>query len=117
MSTTQTTGSLAEQIASDHLASNGLRQIERNFSCRYGEIDLIFRDREYLVFVEVRYRSSDSHGGAAGSIGPQKQQRLRRTAEFWLQQQRRSNSPCRFDVVTISGRLDNPVLDWIRNAF
>jgi putative endonuclease len=117
MNSTRQTGLRAEQIASDFLAGKGLREIERNFHCRFGEIDIIARHDEHLVFVEVRYRQSNSHGGAAASIGISKQRKLRNSALHYLQRNRLSDAPCRFDVISISGELENPRLDWIRNAF
>lgn len=117
MKTTRQKGFQAEQIASEFLAAQGLKEVARNFNCRYGEIDLIARDQDHLVFVEVRYRRSGSHGGGTGSIDFTKQRKLRNTALHYLQRNRLSDAPCRFDVVSVSGSLDKPVLDWIRNAF
>lgn len=88
-----------------------MRLVERNFRCTGGEIDLIMRERDTLVFVEVRLRAGASHGGAAASITPAKQRRLILAAQVYLQRQA-SLPPCRFDVVAI----DAGALCWLRHA-
>ena len=116
-------GRHTEQLALNHLKSAGLGLIARNFSCKVGEIDLIMRDhstlqRNILVFIEVRYRRSNSHGGAAASVTHVKRQRLARTAKRFLQSHRRyARWPCRFDVIAIEGELENPAIHWIQAAF
>lgn len=106
-------GQAAEQRAAAFLAANGLTEIERNYRVRGGEIDLVMRDGEHLVFVEVRYRSRGDFGGAAASVTSAKQARLALAAEHYLQ---RSGglAPCRFDVVALQGDQDP---EWIRDAF
>ena len=110
-------------MALSHLRQAGLRLITRNFSCKTGEIDLIMRDRSklqpnILVFVEVRYRNSSSHGGAAASVTPVKRQRLIRTAKRFLQRHRRYAAwPSRFDVVAIEGGTSEPRIRWLPGAF
>jgi len=70
-------------------------------------------DAETLVFVEVKYRSTQGYGGAQGAITASKQGKLRRTADWYLQQHGLSTSPCRFDVVAIEG----DEIRWLKNAF
>ena len=103
----------AESRAADFLHARGLQIVERNWRCRFGEIDLVARDGRTLVFVEVRARSSRAHGGAAESISTAKRRRLTATANFYLAR-RRTQQPCRFDALLIEaeGRIE-----WIRNAF
>jgi putative endonuclease len=103
----------AESRAADFLHAQGLRIVERNWRCRFGEIDLVARDGGTLVFVEVRARASRSHGGAAESISTAKRRRLTATANFYLARCR-IQQPCRFDALLIEaeGRIE-----WIRNAF
>lgn len=105
-------GFSAEGAACRHLERQGLSLRERNFLARRGEIDLIMQDGDTLVFVEVRYRASDSHGSALESIGPSKQRRLIHAARYYLQRSR-LDCPCRFDVVAITGET----IEWISNAF
>mgnify|MGYP001811803675 CR=1 FL=1 len=119
----QRQGQRAERAAEGLLREAGLRLIERNFSCKMGEIDLIMRDRSahqgpILVFVEVRYRASGRFGGAAASITPVKQRRIVNSARRFLQRYRRYASwPCRFDVVAVTGSNDRLELNWVRGAF
>ncbi len=115
--TTRKVGTNAEDLAEEYLALKGLVRIARNYHCRMGEIDLIMRDGNFLVFVEVRYRKNDIYGSAAASVTRQKQRRILLAAHHYLQNERLySNSPCRFDVITVSGQY-NPQIDWIKNAF
>lgn len=107
------TGKEAEQLAAQHLQRQGLREVCRNYHCRGGEIDLIMRDGEQLVFVEVRYRSRSRFGGAAESVNAGKQQRLTLAAQHYLQKTA-FKGPCRFDVVAIDG--DAPP-KWLQDAF
>ena len=90
----------------------GLEIVARNYRTRFGEIDLIARDGETLVFVEVRLRSSDRFGGAAASVDGHKRARIISAAQHFLSRLGR-NPPCRFDVVTLDG--GSPT--WIRAAF
>lgn len=107
----QISGQAGEDSALDYLRHQGLCLIERNFRCRGGEIDLIMRERNTLVFVEVRRRADMRHGGAAASVTASKQARLRLAAQLYLQ--RYPDPPaCRIDVVA----LDGAQLDWIKNA-
>lgn len=108
----QVAGSAAEESAARLLESHGLEIVARNYRTRMGEIDLVARDGATLVFVEVRMRSSDRFGGAAGSIGARKRARIEAAARQYLARLRREPS-CRFDVVTLDG--DTPT--WLRDAF
>ncbi len=110
-------GDRAEDFALKTLQSKGFALEERNFHCRYGEIDLIMRDRDYIVFVEVRYRASSSFGGALESIDQFKQAKLRRAAEFYLVKRKINDCACRFDILCVNGNLNKPDYEWIANAF
>lgn len=108
-------GAYFETLALDYLQQQGLTLFARNVSCRFGELDLVCQQQKQWVFVEVKYRKNNSFGGAAAAVTLQKQQKLRQTAAWFLQQQR-SQAACRFDVVAISG--DSPYqIEWIKNAF
>ncbi|HLV28987.1 MAG TPA: YraN family protein [Burkholderiaceae bacterium] len=117
-SPTQHTGQRSETRTALWLEQQGLRVLDRNLRCRAGEIDLVALDGDVLVFVEVRYRSSASHGGAAASVNRGKQRRLLRAARYFLPSLARLHCGgrlprCRFDVVCVqAGRLE-----WIRHAF
>jgi putative endonuclease len=107
-------GALAETLAAQFLARQGLRLLERNFRVRGGEIDLICMDRDSLVFVEVRLRGRQDFGGAAASIGAAKQRRIVSAARHYLAG--KAERPCRFDVVLLDG-LDAARIEWLRDAF
>lgn len=110
---TQRLGNAAEQAALEHLENQGLQCIDRNFSCKMGEIDLIMLDNSSLVFVEVRLRNNPHHGSGADSVTASKIRKLIRTAEFFLiQNPIPGNLDCRFDVISMDNKID-----WIKNAF
>jgi len=119
-------GILWENAALSHLRQAGLQTLARNYSCRYGEIDLIMLDRNGLdrsrcdgiVFVEVRYRNANARGDGVASVGAAKRTKLIRTAAVYLQvHPQLTGTPCRFDVVACSGTPECPSFDWIRAAF
>lgn len=112
----QQIGKDAEAQAERFLQNKGLIPISRNFRCRCGEIDLIMRDGNELVFIEVRKRQWQQFGGAAESVDFRKQRKLIRTAQYYLQQL--SKEPfCRFDVIAFEGKAaaDDPL--WYKDAF
>lgn len=106
-------GADKERLACLYLENQGLRLMASNYRCRLGEIDLVMRDSDTLVFVEVRFRASDRFGGAVASIGISKQRRLIAAAGLFLQCHS-LDLPCRFDVIAMSGGNH---IDWIRDAF
>ena len=113
-------GDTYEERAAALVENNGLCRLERNFKGKTGEIDIIARDGEQLVFVEVRARTNRHFDSAAGSVDTRKQQRIVRTAQLFLQRRPQwANAPCRFDVIAFdppqSGSL--PRIRWIRGAF
>lgn len=111
----QRAGDAAEDAAAKHLAAAGCRIVARNARYRDGEVDLVARERDVLVFVEVRMRSSSRFGGAAVSVDSFKRKRVLRAAQHWLFAQYGERWPaCRFDVVTVDG---NGTIEWIRDAF
>ena len=96
-------GEAAERRAEDYLKSLGLVIVERNFRTRFGEIDLVARDGETVVFVEVRFRSSNAFGLPQETVDAAKRRRIIRTAQAYVQS-RRLDAPLRFDVVALSPR-------------
>jgi putative endonuclease len=110
-------GDALEQAAAAYLTRAGLSVLARNVNCRYGEIDLILRDGEIVVFAEVRYRASDTFGGAIASVDARKQRKLTAAARWFLQRHPRlAQCPCRFDVLAVSGPPPY-AWNWIRDAF
>lgn len=109
-------GKKAEQLAEKYLQNKGLKSIERNYYSKMGEIDLIMKDKDELVFVEVRSRKSRDYGGSLASITQQKQHKIIKTAYLYLQKKRLFDKyPFRFDVVGIDGQP--PEIQWLKNAF
>jgi putative endonuclease len=113
-------GQRAEDMACQHLQQQGLNLLHKNFHSRFGEIDLIMQHQQTLVFVEVRYRKNRVFGGPAASITPAKQEKIRKTALFFMQKKGREFN-ARFDVLAICGNdLNKPQqlnIEWIKNAF
>lgn len=110
-------GAAAERSAETFLAKRGLRPVDRNYRCRSGEIDLIMRDEEVLVFIEVRFRKSLGFGTPAETVTVAKQKKIVAAARHFLQSRRiHDRSPCRFDVVALSGPRQEQI-DWIQDAF
>lgn len=103
-----------ERMAAAYLESRGLTVLERNFRCRQGEIDIVARQGEYLVFVEVKYRRNKELGNALEAVGAAKQSRICRTADYYRLTHGYGDSTCvRYDVVGIQGEK----IIWISNAF
>lgn len=117
--TTRSIGQRGEDEAARHLEAQGLRLLERNYRCRGGEIDLVMREGNTLVLVEVRLRASAEFGGAAASVGPRKQRRFILAARHLLMTRPEFRSlPMRFDVVALDGGTEGMTkIDWIRDAF
>lgn len=120
--TTKRRGDAAEDVALAYLTKAGLKLVDRNYRTPGrggGEIDLVMRAADgTLVFVEVRQRSSTSHGGAGASIGAVKRQRIVFAARHYLARLR-SHPPCRFDVVLVQGKADagGQSVEWLVAAF
>ncbi|MDP6263870.1 MAG: YraN family protein [Pseudomonadales bacterium] len=120
------TGKQAETVALKHLRKNGLTLIERNYRCRLGEIDLIMKHRDLLVFIEVRFRKSDQFGSGAESVDYHKKRKLILTAKHFLALHRRyGKHDCRFDVISASpaasavprAALSDMQIEWFQDAF
>ena len=111
-------GNKWESAAESFLHNRGLKTWKRNFYSRFGEIDLIMKDGNSLVFVEVRFRGNNRFGDGAATVTAHKQARLVRTARYYLcLHPRYSQIPCRFDVVSISNQDGEAQFHWIKNAF
>lgn len=116
--TTKQIGDRAERCAETHLRQQGLNTVTKNFHCKGGEVDLIMRHGDRLVFVEVRYRRRTEFGDGSDSVDYRKQQKVITAARSYLQKhQLTEHQACRFDVVSLHGDLDHPSIDWIENAF
>ena len=107
-------GAVAETLAARFLIARGLAIVRRNYRCRGGEIDLIARDGETLVFVEVRLRRNRAFGDAAESITVAKRRRLRLAAGHYLAGLARE-PPCRFDAILLDA-LTAESIEWLRGV-
>ena len=116
MSPSDNIGQHSEDLALTFLRQKGLTLVQRNYRSRLGEIDLVMKDQEDIVFVEVRYRSSTKFGGALYSVDRRKQSKLIKCAQQYI-----ANEPhhagFRFDVIAISPVSDQHDIQWITNAF
>lgn len=111
---TRAEGAAWEKCAAEYLTARGMRIRERNYRCRQGEIDLVGYEGEYLVFVEVKFRSTTGSGYAADAVDVRKQRRICRVADYYRAAHGLGeNTAVRYDVVTVQGSE----ITWIRNAF
>ena len=114
-------GALGERLAAEHLAERGYRIVERNFRCRMGEIDLIARREDELVFTEVKLRKDASHGEAREFVTASKQRKLLLTAEYYLAARPWAQDlQARFDVIEVyapQGTEENCSIFHLENAF
>ncbi len=107
-------GAAYEAKAAGYLQEKGYRILETNFHCRQGEIDLIAKDGRYLVFVEVKYRTTGQAGHPLEAVDVRKQRRIIRTAQYYCYTRRiPEEQACRFDVVCILGEK----MEHVENAF
>lgn len=110
-------GELGEHLAREFLRGRGLKILESNVRCPLGEIDLVARDGNTMVFVEVRSRTHAGYGLPQESITRRKKKRITRLAQWYLKKHPSPQCCVRFDVVAISWEQDPPEVTWIPNAF
>ena len=110
-------GKASEDAAAKHLRKQGLRLVTRNYTCTFGEVDLIVRDGDCTVFVEVRSSRDASFAHPKYSVGPRKQRTISKVALSYLKKHGLLNRPARFDVVTVVHEGDKKSIEWIKNAF
>jgi len=111
-------GAVFEQLAKTWLEERGFVLLTSNYTCRGGEIDLVMKDGETVVFVEVRYRRHNRFGSAAESVDHRKQARIIGAARQYLARHSRyADFQCRFDVVALSGEQSALRINWIEGAF
>ena len=115
----QALGRLGEAAARTHLERRGVRILAENFTCPAGEIDLVGRTRDSLIFVEVKTRKSRAFGPPQLAVHHRKQRQIVRTAEWYLAAQRMPDVACRFDIVAVTYFEDEetPRIDWVQDAF
>jgi putative endonuclease len=94
-------GKIGENAAARHLQSQGYAILERNWTCAAGEIDIVARHRDTLVFVEVKTRTSDEFAAPAESVTAHKRRHLIACAKMFLAARAKGECPCRFDIVEV----------------
>lgn len=121
MLTNRGKGTLFEDQALHYLKQKGLKLVQRNFSSRFGEIDLIMQHAQTLCFIEVKYRSNQQFGGAAYSIPVSKQRKITQTALLFINSHKKyQNKNYRFDALFITpsdSDSQETSVEWIENAF
>jgi len=117
--TSHARGRVTEAFAENYLIEHGLVAIDRNVHCRQGEIDLVMRDDDTFVFVEVKYRKNNHFGSAIESVSLAKQNKIRHCVAFFFHKANLNeyNTPCRFDVIALEGNINQPQVTWLKNAF
>ena len=106
-------GTAYERAAGYYLEQQGYEILEYNYRCRRGELDIIARDGEYLVFCEVKYRQNRGKGSPLEAVGGKKQHTIYQCAEYYIAEKHLKNIPCRFDVIGVEGKK----ITLIKNAF
>lgn len=106
-------GNKGEAIAASFLENKGIIILERNYRNRFGEIDIIAREGNVLLFIEVKYRKDESFGYPLESVGYFKQQKIRKLARYYLNEKHYFMHSIRFDCIGIMGEK----IDWIKGAF
>lgn len=110
-------GKTGEDVAVSFLKKTGFKILERNFRCRYGEIDIIAVEKGTLVFAEVKTRKTEKYGLPQSAVDFRKQRQLSKIASYYIAEKRLKNTPARFDVVGISLFENETKIELIRNAF
>ena len=110
-------GKAGEEAAVRYLCQLGYEILERNYRCRFGEIDLIARDGRTLAFIEVKTRRSQKYGPAAAAVTIGKQRHLIKTSQIYLMHRKKVDELCRFDVVTVDLNTQEPRIALIKDAF
>lgn len=111
------TGRAGEELAAAYLQAVGYRLLERNYRCRFGEIDIVAEEGGTLVFAEVKSRRSEAYGEPQLAVGIQKQKKLSRVALHYLSERRLRSRCARFDVVAVKLLPVESRIELIRNAF
>jgi putative endonuclease len=111
-------GAIGEKYAAEYLKSKHYEILQMNFRCRFGEIDIITKDKEKIVFVEVKTRRSTNYGKGMEAVGFHKQQKIKKVALYYLKKNAPKFSDIRFDVIDILIRKEHVVkIEHVENAF
>ena len=111
-------GAMGEAAARSFLERRGVNILAANYACAAGEIDLIGREREAILFIEVKTRRSEAFGPPQLAVHQRKQRQIVRAAQWFLAERRTPEVACRFDVVAVTFLGDErPRIQWVRDAF
>jgi len=110
-------GKESELLAVRYLKKNGYKILEQNYRNKIGEIDIIAKEKETLVFVEVKARKTHIFGNPKWAVTPKKQRKISMVALYYLKVTKQTHVKARFDVVALSSLTDNPQIEIIKNAF
>lgn len=110
-------GKWGEKLATKYLKARGYRIVEKNYSCKLGEIDLIAEKSNYLVFIEVKTRRSDSFGLPQAAVGYRKQEKIRKVALYYIAFNEDKDQQIRFDVISIMAQDVKPQIEHFKEAF
>ena len=110
-------GHRSEAVAARHLETNGYRILERNYRTGLGEIDIIARDKDTIVFVEVKARQTGSFGNPKGAVTMDKQRKISMVALQYLKSTRQVTARARFDVVAVHTSEGSEIIEVVKNAF
>jgi putative endonuclease len=110
-------GQKGELLAARHLKKNGYKILEQNYRTQMGEIDIIAKDKETIVFVEVKARRSNHFGNPKWAITSKKQRKISMVALYYLKATNQNSAKARFDVVAIRSKHDKPEIEIVKNAF
>jgi putative endonuclease len=113
----QSLGKMGENLACAELTRRKYVILARRYRTRYGEIDIVARDGDTMVFVEVKAREGDEFGGGAAAVSPWKQQRIVRMALDYMARHGGAEGLCRFDVVTVDFKTGEPRVEVYEHAF
>lgn len=110
-------GLWAENLAGEYLKNLGYSPLATNFSWRFGEIDLIMKDNEYIVFIEVRSLQQNTGIHPSETINQNKIRKIKKTAELFLHKNHLHEALCRFDFISIQGKPEKYILEHFKDAF
>lgn len=116
MNTKQIEGKSGEMEATKYLKKNGYEIICNNFRCQQGEIDIIAKDKNEIVFIEVKTRSSKNYGEPREAVDKNKKKHIMDTAKYYLYKEHKENSYVRIDVIEVYIKKDKIILNHIKQA-
>jgi putative endonuclease len=113
-----TKGKHAENMARKWLSNQSWKSLYQNYYCRHGEIDLIMKKNNLIIFIEVKFRSNNNFGNALSAVTPSKIKKIKKTSLFFIFSHPHLVSfNFRYDIITFDKYIDDQHILWIKNAF